>query len=100
MTPFYHWTPPVVATRFLEAKLSGRALLIPVCRGSYGVAKFSILRGALGRSSIRPPAYMVRGARGQQRCCYLGDLVDVFGFVVKLQKHSRMKNGFGRLIAH
>jgi hypothetical protein len=54
----------------------------------------------LGWKKPSDPAYMVRGARGQQCCCYLGDLVDVFGFVVKLQKHSRMKNGFGRFIAH
>jgi hypothetical protein len=50
----------------------------------------------LGRKKPSDPAYMVRRARRQQRCCYLGDLVDVFGFIVKLQKHPRMKNGFGR----
>jgi hypothetical protein len=34
MTPFYHWTTPVVATRILAQTLSGRALLMPVCRSS------------------------------------------------------------------
>jgi hypothetical protein len=47
----------------------------------------------------RPGVHGPRGA-WPTRCCYLGDLVDVFGLVVKLQKHSRMKNGFGRFIAH
>jgi hypothetical protein len=43
---------------------------------------------------------VILGARGQERRRYLRDFFDAFGFVVKLQKHSRMKNGFGRFIAH